>query len=70
MVSYKNIEPFLGVILLLSGDVLQLVLKDDVLDVALIFDEYIPLELCLIFYSTTSDDLSCKCVMEEIIFCE
>ena len=40
----KN-EPFLGVVGLISGDLLQLVLKDDVSDVAVIFDEYIPLEL-------------------------
>ena len=58
------------VILLLSGDVLQLVLKGDVSDVAVRFDEDIPLGLRWIFYLNTSDDLSCKRNMEEIIFCE
>ena len=47
---------------------LQLLLKDDVSDVAVIFDEYTPLELCQIFDSTTYDDLSCKRDIEEIIF--
>ena len=44
----------------MSDDVLDLVLKEDISDVAVIFDEDIPLELRLIFNSTTSDDLSCK----------
>ena len=60
----KNIEPFWGVIWLLSGDVILLVLKDDVSDVAVRFDEDIPLELRWIFDSTTSDELSCKREME------
>ena len=55
---------------MISGDLLQLVLKDDVSDISVIFDEYIPLELRRILYSTTSDDLSCKRDMEEIFFCE
>ena len=49
---------------------LQLVLKGDVSDVAVRFDEDIPLGLRWIFYLNTSDDLSCKRDMEEIIFCE
>ena len=43
-------------------------LKDNVSYIAVVFDYYIPLELRLIFDSTTSDELSCKCDMEEIIF--
>ena len=70
MVSHENIEPFWGFFWLLSGDVMQLVLKDEVLDVAVIFDEDITLELRWIFHSKTSDDLSYKRDMEEIIFCE
>ena len=42
---------------MLPGDVLQIVLKDYVSDVAVIFDKYIPLELRWIFDSTTSDDI-------------
>ena len=47
-------EPFWVVLWLLSGDVLHIVLKDDVSGVALKFDEKIPLELRLTFKSTTS----------------
>ena len=68
MVTNKNIEPFLGTILMLSGDVLQLVLKDDVSDKVVPFYEDIPLELLSIFDSTTSHELSCKCDTEDIIF--
>ena len=53
---------------MLSGDVLKLVLRDNVSDVAVILDEYIPLDLRGIFDSTTSDDLFCKRDMEEIVF--
>ena len=56
--------------MILSGDVLQIVLKGDVSYVVVIFDEYITLELSGIFDSKTSDDLSYKRDMEEIIFCE
>ena len=56
----KKIEPFVGVFWFLSGDVLELLLKDDVSYVAVKFDEYIPLELHWIFESTNSDGLSCK----------
>ena len=56
----RKFEPFWVVILLVSGDVLQSVLKDDVSDVAVSFDEDIPLGLRLIFESKTSDELSCK----------
>ena len=55
---------------MLSGDFLQLLLKDGVLDVAVIFDEYKSLRLRLIFDSTIYDDLSYKRDMEEIIFFE
>ena len=58
---------FLGVIWLFLVDVMQIVLKDDVSDVVVIFDEEIHPELRWIFDSTTSDDLSCKCDMEEIV---
>ena len=68
--SIKNIEYFWGVIWLLSRNVLQLVLKDDVSDVVVIFDEDILLELRWIFDSITSDGLSCKRCMEVTIFCE
>ena len=37
--SMKKTDPFGGIIVLLSGDKLQLVPKDDVSDVAVIFDE-------------------------------
>ena len=56
----KKIKPFWGVVGFLSGDLLQLVLKDDVSYIAVVFDEYRPLEVRWIFDSTTSDDLSCK----------
>ena len=52
----------------LSGDVLQLVLKDYVSDVAVIFDEDKPLYLRWVFDSTTYDELYCKNDTEEIIF--
>ena len=55
---------------MLSGDLLQLVLKDDVSYIVVVFDEYIPLELRCIFDSTNSDKLSCKRDTEEIISCE
>ena len=42
-------------------------MKDDVSDVAVIFDEDRLMELRQIFYSTTLDNLSCKRDMEEII---
>ena len=54
----------------MSGDAIYIVLKNGVLDVAVIFDEDIPLELHCIFDSTTSDELSCKRDVEEITFCE
>ena len=69
MVNHKNIGPVLRVIWLLTGDVIQLVLKDDVPDVEVIFDEDIPLYLRWTFASKTSDDLSCKRDKGEIIFC-
>ena len=65
----KKLEPFLGLFWFLSGDVLQIVLKYDVLYVVVIFYDNITLELCWIFDSTTSDYLSCKRDMELIIFC-
>ena len=65
MVTHKKIEPFWVIIWFMSGDV-----QDNVSYVAVIFDKDIPLELGLTFDSTTSDDLSCKYDMEEIIFCE
>ena len=68
--TMKKIEPFWGVFGFILGDFLQLVLKDNVSDVAVIFDDYTPLELLWILYLTTSDDLYCKHDMEEIIFCE
>ena len=46
---------------------LQLVLKDDVYDVAVRLDQNTPLELHWIFDSATSDYLSCNRDMEEII---
>ena len=52
------------------GDVVQIVLNYDVYDVALIFDEDIPLKLRLIFDSKTSEDLSCNREMEDIISCK
>ena len=55
---------------MISGDWLKLFLKDDESYIVVVFDEYRPLELRLIFDSTTSDDLSCKLDMEEIIFCD
>ena len=51
VVTNKNIEPFWVVIWFLSGDMLHIVLKDDVYDVAVRFYEDIPLELCWIFDS-------------------
>ena len=45
-------------------------LKDDEYYIAVVFDEYRPLELRCIFDSTTSDELFCKRNMEEITFCE
>ena len=65
----KNIEPFWGLIWLISVDVLQLVLKGGVLYVSVVFYEDIPLEFCWIFESTNSDKLSHKSDIEEIIFC-
>ena len=55
---------------MLSGDLLHLLLKDDVTYFAVRFDEYIPLELLWISESTTSDELSCKRDMEDIILCK
>ena len=43
-------------------------LKDDISDITVIFDYYIPLDLRWIFDSTTSYDLSCKPDMEDIFF--
>ena len=52
---------------MLSGDMLQLMSKDDIYDVAVRFYDYIPLDSRWIFDSTTPDDLSCEIEMEEII---
>ena len=68
MVTHKKIETFWVVIWLLSGNVIHPVVKNIVLDVAVIFDDDTPLELLLLFYSTTYDDLSYKRDMEEIFF--
>ena len=65
----KNNEPFWGFVGFISGDLLQLVLKDDVSYIPVVFDEYTPLELRRIFDSKTSDDLSCKPDMDKIILC-
>ena len=54
----------------MSGDVLQIVLRDDVSDVSDRFDEETTLYVRWIFDSTTSDDLSCKREMEDIILGE
>ena len=54
----------------MSGNVLYIVLKDDVSDVSVRFDEDTTLKLRWMFYSTSYDELSCKREMEEIILCE
>ena len=40
----KKIEPFCGFVGFISGGVIQNLLKYDVSDAAVIFDEYIPLD--------------------------